>query len=156
FQTSWDVASEPDGPATLQITVEDLTGNLGTSSIGVSLDSTPPTVHLTAPRDSFASAPLQFLGTADDANLVTSTLSLTAGPDTASALYATIATGTTPVRASDLALLARVPADGVYPARLEAVDKFGNRSFDLAGFVVDTTPPSAPTALVATVSGRDV
>jgi len=153
---SWDAASTPDGPAELTLRAEDLAGNVTTAAITVAVDSTPPQVHIAAPRDGFAGTPLRFTGTVQDANLASWTLSLGQGPDLPSTLFVQVASGKANLASGELLTLARAPADGAYTARLEAVDRLGNHASDSAGFVVDTTPPAAPQGLVAAVTGRDI
>ncbi len=147
--SNWDLATIPDGAATLSLLATDLAGNTAAATLGLTVDSTPPAVQIDSPRDGYLSREAAFVGSASDANLLHYTLSIASGPASTAIDFVPVATGTTPVNRTLLAQLGALPADGVYTARLEAVDAAGNSSVDLTSFLVKTVPPDAPKTLSA-------
>lgn len=146
---AWAVAQEADGPVELVLSAEDAAGNREESRIQVTLDSTPPTALIASPRGSALGMDKAVYGTATDARLTGWKLALasTSSPQT----WREVAASTQPVTAGLLTTLATLPADGAYRARLTVKDRAGNESSDEVDFSVDTQPPEAPLALVASV-----
>ena len=150
----WDLSLEPDGPARLTLSAEDLAGNRGTASVGVTVDNTPPRALLGAPRGFVTAAPLEITGTADDLHFARYTLSLANGPASTAVGFVPLEEGSARVGGGLLASLPALPSDGVYTLRLDVADAAGNQATDLAEFVVDTTPPHAPQLTVAAGASR--
>ncbi|XXF75461.1 CARDB domain-containing protein [Myxococcaceae bacterium GXIMD 01537] len=144
-----------DGPATLVLATEDAAGNTGESQLAVAFDSTEPVAHIESPRDELAQSSIVIHGTAADDNLALYTLELSDGEPGVASRFVPLASGTTSVQSGTLATLDSVPADGTYTLRLTVRDLAGNETVSLSGFRVDTVPPPAPTALVATVQRPD-
>ncbi|MHB8873715.1 MAG: CARDB domain-containing protein, partial [Myxococcaceae bacterium] len=151
---AWDVAAEPDGPASLVLVAEDLAGNQARSTISVELDSTLPVAHLDSPRGQLLTSG-SFVGTASDANLSSWTLSLSDGAPASASRFVQLASGTGPIASGALAAIASLPADGEYTAELVVVDRAGNTATDTAGFTVDTSPPLPALDLTAQVLSPD-
>ncbi|WP_342373836.1 Ig-like domain repeat protein [Myxococcus stipitatus] len=145
---NWAVAQEGNGPAELVLSAEDTAGNRAESRIEVMLDSTPPVAHVVSPRATALSSDKSIRGTATDENLTEWTLALASAASVQD--WREVASSTRPVTASVLATLASLPSDGTYRARLTVKDRAGNEVSDEVDFFVDTQPPEAPLALVAT------
>jgi subtilase family serine protease len=151
-----DVAGLPAGVYGVRVIAADVSGSSGCSpetalylepALAPEIDNTPPIARIDSPRDTFLVNGAGFVGTAADANLASYRLEVSDGtPDTAFR-FLEVATGTQSVEHGSLGILAGLPADGVYTARLRVVDRAGNESVDVTAFVVDTTPPRPPPAL---------
>ena len=130
------VLNLPGGTYTVVATATDAAGNVGSDTktlvIIDNADQNPPTVDITTPADGDTiTKPVDVIGTASDANLVSYTLSVApVGSDS----FTTIASGTTSVTNGVLGKFDPSGlANGAYDLHLEATDIGGNIAY------IDTT-----------------
>ncbi|MEM7165505.1 MAG: Ig-like domain-containing protein [Planctomycetota bacterium] len=70
FVTDLDTTLEPDGTLSLTVAAEDNAGNVGSESLDVIVDNTPPSIAITAPADgSFVSGTISVTANASDLHL---------------------------------------------------------------------------------------
>lgn len=152
----WQVASVPDGPYTVRLTVLDKAGHQAEARETVVLDGTPPEAVISLPAgEGYVTAETGIEGDARDANLASWKLESAPGPAAQAYQWTELATGEYEVQAGLLATWAPLPADGVHTLRLTVEDQAGFTSLALRTVTVDTTPPAAPTGLAAAVQRRD-
>src|SRR5271157_6330637 len=126
------VLNLPGGTYTVVATATDDAGNVGSDTKTLVIidnsDQNPPTVDITTPTDGATiTQPVDVIGTASDANLVSYTLSVApVGSDS----FTTIATGTTSVTNGVLGKFDPSGlANGAYDLHLEATDIGGNIAY---------------------------
>jgi flagellar hook assembly protein FlgD/fibronectin type 3 domain-containing protein len=135
----------PDGTYTLSLHAVDKAGLEGEARVRVTVDNTPPEVHIAAPSEgAYLTGPVEISGTAFDQNLKESVIDLSEGICATAYKWATLKTLTSPVKDSLLYQWKVLPADGNYCLRVSSEDKLGNKAAAAAGFMVDTHPPQAP------------
>lgn len=152
---SWDTSGLLDGTYTLSLLATDRAGAASELRVQVIVDHTAPDAVIRQPADGARlSAASPIVGDAGDANFVTATLELSAGPPATAFEYVTLATLSAPVSNGILHDLTGLPGDGVYTLRLTADDAAGHRTEVLSTFFVDTEPPAPPANLAAVVENR--
>lgn len=136
---SWTVTG-PDGPTSLRLTVTDQAGWKSEDVRPVIVDTTAPTVLITAPADgAFVSRGVAVRGTASDANIVDYRLQIS--PVTGPLTWSDVHLATTAVTDGLLMNWTQVPPDGVYFMRLIATDKGGLQSETRIRVTLDTDAP---------------
>ena len=149
---SWSVGSLPDGPYTLSLRATDRAGQAAEARRLVSVDSTAPTAVIASPAEgAFVVTEGPINGTAADANLASWTLEAAPGPADSAYRWNELGRGASPVDDALLVHWMPLPADGTHTLRLTVRDRADLVSTALRTVTVDTTPPAAPTGLVATV-----
>ncbi len=150
---AWDVRHIPDGVYTLSLTATDRGGLSTEARVTLTLDGQAPRVAIEAPEGGgYVTEPLSVVGSATDAHLVSWTLEVAPGEETAAWQWAVLGEGTTSVPSETLAGWSPLPEDGVYALRLRAEDEVGLTATTHATLTVDTTPPATPTGLEAHLS----
>lgn len=153
---SWNVAGLPDGPYTLRLEAFDKAEHTSETSVTVVLDGTPPVAAIASPLEGgYVTHPEAITGTATDANIESWKLEVAPGPAAQAYQFAPLAEGADAVGPEgELANWSPLPADGVQTLRLTVTDKVGLTGRALRTVIVDTTPPAAPTGLLADVTRR--
>jgi hypothetical protein len=144
-QTSYTVVGLQEGPHTLSVTAFDAAGNSKSASVQIIVDSAPPILHITAPKDG------GYLG------LSTVAVSWTVA-DSGSGLAKleiTIDRGA-PVSLNRSATRYTIPnvPDGPHTINVTAIDFAGNRDTDRIRVTIDTVPPEV--AITSPTSGSVV
>jgi subtilase family serine protease/flagellar hook assembly protein FlgD/WD40 repeat protein len=152
----WAVANLPDGVYTLRLEAVDKAEHSADTQVTVVLDGTPPVAAIASPlENAWVTAPMPLTGTAADANIANWKLEVAPGPAAQAYQFAPLAEGEEAVGPEgELANWSPLPADGVQTLRLTVTDKVGLSARALRTVIVDTTPPAAPTGLVAEVTRR--
>ncbi len=121
-----------DGVHTVAVIAEDRAGNSDMDSVTVTVDSTPPYVHVIAPSDG-AVLSTKFV-----------TLEFEAGDEGSGLSYVSVSVdGSSPEKVGGSGRVNLGPlSDGQHDVILLAVDKVGNSATSSIRFYVDTRPPS--------------
>ena len=151
----WPVAAVPDGLYTLVLSASDRAGHSTTTRAQATLDSVDPLARVDSPGEGDAiNQSRAILGAASDAHLASWTLEASPGEAASAFQWATLASGTDEV-AGAFASWVPLPPDGVHTLRLTVQDRAGHTSTVLRTVTVDTTPPTPPGALAATVERQE-
>ncbi|TAK08359.1 MAG: hypothetical protein EPO39_04595, partial [Candidatus Manganitrophaceae bacterium] len=130
--TIWDGRDDsgtvvPDGRYRISVFAKDLCGNVAEKSVDVEVDHTPPTASITYPRPSDPLGNIvETRGTSEDLHFKSYTLE--AGSGELPATWASVASGTNPVRESLIGQWNTFGLDGRWTLRLTATDTVGNRN----------------------------
>ena len=139
----------PEAAYALHIAAHDGAGNDTVRDVAFTLDSTPPTVALTAPADGAlvaAAASSSIAGSVNDANVASWTLSV--APDTLDT-WTDLAHGTANIAQGEILAWTPHLADGHYRLRLRGMDQAGNTTDVVHAIEVDGTAPLAHIAAPA-------
>ncbi len=151
--SQWDFSNLADGHYALDVTAEDKAGLRTNAQVQLTIDQTPPTVELTLPTDgAYVTGALDLTGTATDKHLVSYQLEL--APISAGDKRSTIGSGTGAVRDGRLLQWQGLAPDGIYQLRLTAIDRADNTAEITRQITIDTTPPTAPSDLQATLTAN--
>jgi subtilase family serine protease/flagellar hook assembly protein FlgD len=146
----WPVASLPDGPYSLRLTVTDRAGQSAGARVMVTLDGTAPRASLVSPAPgALLNAEVSVRGTAGDAYLERWTVEMAPGTAEEAHQWTPLASGTEAVEDAALGAIAPLPPDGVHSVRLTVRDAARNGAAATRTFTVDTLPPGAVGALRA-------
>ena len=153
---AWDVRTLADGPYVLSLVATDRAGVSAESHVVVALDGTPPSVRLASPSDGgYVTAPSPVLGSVTDAHLDAWHLEFAPATAGTPVAWVPITSGAYPLEEGVLGEWASLPPDGRYRLRITARDAVGLSSSATVSVVVDTTPPTVPTALAARLTPAD-
>ena len=151
----WDIAAQPDGLYTLELTAEDQAGLSAATRLSVILDQTLPMATLSAPPDgAYLTSGFTLMGSAMDAHLTSYRLEV--APASAPQQWSVIAQGATPVENGALGEWRALPPDGVYQLRFSVTDAADNTVQVLRRVTVDTHPPLAPAALHGRIANAQI
>lgn len=133
YATDLDTTLEVDGPLTLTVEAEDDLGNIGTESLSVLVDNTPPTIVISSHADGdFVSGPIAIAVDAIDPNLDRVEVRVD------SLLIATITDFSSPI---SIAFDTTGLPDGALALEATAFDAAGNNADTGAVVQIDNTAP---------------
>jgi len=138
---AWDASSTSSGAHTIDAVVTDAAGNQATTAgVGVTVDSTPPTVTLTDPGAPL-SGTITLHASSPDAD--TARVDFQVSPAGANT-WTTVGSDTTPPTPYSVSFDTTTVGDGLYDVRAVATDAVGNVSTPsvVASRRIDNTPPS--------------
>jgi len=141
WSLAWNASSTPSGPHTIDAVVSDAAGNTTTTAgVGVTVDSTPPTVTLTDPGTPLGGT-ITLHATSPDSD--TASVEFQVSPAGANT-WTTAATDSTPPSPYSASFDTTTVGDGLYDFRAVATDAVGNVSTPsvVASRRIDNTPPS--------------
>jgi hypothetical protein len=143
--TSYNATRLPEGPHTLSVTAFDAAGNSRSASVQITVDSSPPTLHISAPRDGgfLGSSTLAVSWTVEDSGSGVAKIEITVDSG------APVSLSTSATRYTISSVL-----DGRHTINVTAIDFAGNRDTDRIRLTIDTVPPDV--AITSPMSGSVV
>ncbi len=154
---AWSLTGVASGSYVLRLEATDLAAQTASAQAAITIDNTPPVVAIATPAaGAYVTGPMNVIGTAADANLVSYQLAVASSAPGAAQLFSPVGSGTAPVTAGALASWTALPPDGPATLQLTAVDKAGNQASTQVQVNVHTHPPAAPQGVAAQVSQQSV
>jgi len=151
----WEISGISDGLYTIKLVAEDKAGNVSETSIRTIIDNTPPTVLIVNPDGGYVKEAIDIIGTAADENMEKSVLEYSDGREGDAFRWSNLITHTENIENALIYHWEILPPDNLYTLRLTAFDKAGNRAETSVVVTVDTTPPSPPLNLVASLERKN-
>jgi flagellar hook assembly protein FlgD/subtilase family serine protease len=152
---NWDASSLTDGDYTIRLSASDDADHRSETRVVIVVDTTPPTVTITAPvADAAISDPVEVQGSVDDANPAEWRLSIVHGDGTpVSAVPLREGVGNV---SGVLDLWLVLEPDGDYEMVLDGIDQAGNSSEARVPVQVRKTPPAPPVIVRAEAVGTGI
>ena len=145
YSISWNAATATNGPHTLTAVATDGAGNTASSSVSVTVDTTPPTVSITAPvGGALLNGTTTVTANATDSVGVTGVQFKLDGTNLGS-----VVTGAGPVYSTSWN--AATATNGPHTLTAVATDAAGNTASSSVSVTVDTVPPTV--SMTAPISG---